>query len=98
MYRNYGSSARGDRTFDSRRIKAKRLWLDVDHNRLSTGIGDRIGGRDKGEIGYDHFVARSDADSKQGQVEASRAVANGKRVFRPAILGKAALEILNVWP
>ena len=64
MYWDDSPGVRSDRAFDSLRIEATRLRIDVDHNWLCTGIGNRIGGRDRGQIRYDHFVARSDADSK----------------------------------
>src|ERR1700685_2991440 len=74
------------------RIDVEGVRLDIDEDRPRAQISHHFGGRGKGERRRDYFIARSDSQCEQRQMERSCAMRHRKRVARSDISREVSLK------
>ena len=83
---------RPDRRFDGVGVEAPGVGQDVDQHRLGADIDDRRDRGDPGHVGRDDFVAGTDPERGERQVQRRGRMRHADRVGDADIVGEHALE------
>ena len=87
-----------DRALDLGRVEVERDRVDVGEDRRRAAAGDRLGGREERERRADHLVARADLERVEREHERVGAVRDADRLLDAEVLGRLALEALDLGP
>ena len=87
-----GLRAGGDGGFQQVRIKAERVFVDIDEHGNGVLMEDDGGGRPVGEGGQDDFVARADAQRGDGHVKGGCSAIDDEAVLYADEFGEFLLE------
>ena len=87
---------RGDPPLDVGRVEVQRRRVDVGEDGRRAAAGDRLGGREERERRADHLVARADPERVEHEHERVGAVRDADRLLDAEVLGRLALEALDL--
>ena len=84
------------RALDVGRVEVQRRRVDVGEDGRRADARDRLGGRVERERGADHLVAGADPDRVEHEHDRVGAVRDADRLLDAEVLGRLALEALDL--
>src|SRR6266576_1974317 len=99
VYRDDGFRAGSDRRLRQFWIEAVSYGIHIHQNRQGIGKENGAGGRDKREIGHDHFIARPYVQRSHGDFQRGRPIRDSDPVTRAVVFRKCLfkLQSLSAW-